>query len=1313
MSERSVSVTIGAVLQSSFRTSFREAEREVRSLANSLNQIGARRSNAGLLATRDTAQRLGGTLRALRTEVQATNRALAALDQRAGRVGAAIGSASAPIRSFGTTIGAAHRQITTTNTALDAQVTAINAAAQASRMASAALNQQIAAQQRLHSVMSRPLPTQNARTPVGGGAGMGAGGAGSGGHGGTIAGGAMGAAAGHAARHALFGAAAGAAIGGHALGKVYENAAEYQHQIIMRKQQAWSNEEIEQGKRESKRVARALRMFSETENMEVLGDLGFAMGDRHHAVDALEAVQRSSGLLKQARPEMDTTRNAFGAIKALEMLGHAGDKKTIDDYMEKMTAATIASGGKVTGADFQQFAKYAKGAGSFYSQDFLTTIAPSLMQELGASTAGNGLAMVRNALVGGRMTRAAANTLNEFGLMDPSKTDADMVGESGGIRGHGWIKNLSKRPGRYTGVTVGRGAIKNADLLQSDPYAWVQKELKPRLDAAGVTDPKQIGQVLAQMFSNSSAERAVSVMLLQANRLEKDRKQIEETRKTTSYEMVLNDPLLAATRLGKAFTDMTKGIGAPITAPIAHAMDGIGAAMYKIGEASPETISGFVKLSGVLVGLPALAWASQKAFVALGGGLRSVVGLARSPAFIGFAAAGYLVYKNWDWVKGFASEALPGLMTGFQRIGSIFDGIVSGAEGLLRVFGLIPPETDNVGKAFKEGETQGKKLGDLLGVALPAAAAIWTGNAALGIVTSMTNIGRAIIGLDAIAKGSVLWKLLSIASGGGGVAAGAVAGAILDKGMTDAMKPKEGDEKLFGSGPEAEREKRRKALQDLWNKPAPGNAIVVPQSYEGGGMGGLIHKSAFSGGATAQEQNSSESRFSEAVRRGTYSALVDFAGGRSAGRGMGGGGAGGMFQNASFSGSGGFGLGAGSVGGGSGGGYDAGGGSGGSIAGAGAPNEQFTGSNADVLKQAAASLGVPAKDLATVISYETGGKFSPSIRGGKGGNYQGLIQFGPAERAKYGVTGNETFGEQMPKVVQFLKDRGLKPGMGLNQLYATINGGNPYVSQNASDGNGTIASHVEKMQRTHGARAEAFLNSGSSLATPNGGGIGGGKGAAAADVAMQMEGLDEDRDTGKIRAFIGRDPRGAANAWCADFVNASLKAVGETGTGSGVATSFLKWGKAVNADIAQKGDVAVEARGRGAGQTGGHVGILTGNKRVNQKTGELELETISGNHSNKVKRDWDPASKLTLRRSNADAALAEAAKAQTRKAAIAGSGPKGSPGAGHKIEINAPITINPHPHQNPNDIGRAAANHVNKQTDEGVALRGSTMDWSA
>lgn len=133
----------------------------------------------------------------------------------------------------------------------------------------------------------------------------------------------------------------------------------------------------------------------------------------------------------------------------------------------------------------------------------------------------------------------------------------------------------------------------------------------------------------------------------------------------------------------------------------------------------------------------------------------------------------------------------------------------------------------------------------------------------------------------------------------------------------------------------------------------------------------------------------------------------------------------------------------------------------------------------DAIKTVAQRLGIKASDLATVISYETGGTFSPGIRGGAGGRHIGLIQFGGAEQKQYGAHQRQTFGEQMEAVERYLKDRGLKPGMGLLDLYSTINAGRPglYNASDAGNGGapGSVRDKVEQQMGAHKQKAAALL----------------------------------------------------------------------------------------------------------------------------------------------------------------------------------------------------------------------------------------------
>lgn len=141
------------------------------------------------------------------------------------------------------------------------------------------------------------------------------------------------------------------------------------------------------------------------------------------------------------------------------------------------------------------------------------------------------------------------------------------------------------------------------------------------------------------------------------------------------------------------------------------------------------------------------------------------------------------------------------------------------------------------------------------------------------------------------------------------------------------------------------------------------------------------------------------------------------------------------------------------------------------------PGESARVNYTNVATSVAAQFGLSPVDVAAVMSYETGGTFSPTIMGGKGGNYMGLIQFGREERAKYGITKSSTPEQWTRAITGFLKDRGFKKGMGVLDLYSTINAGTP-GRYNASDGNGTVRSHVDTLLSKHRGNAKRWLKTG-------------------------------------------------------------------------------------------------------------------------------------------------------------------------------------------------------------------------------------------
>jgi hypothetical protein len=132
----------------------------------------------------------------------------------------------------------------------------------------------------------------------------------------------------------------------------------------------------------------------------------------------------------------------------------------------------------------------------------------------------------------------------------------------------------------------------------------------------------------------------------------------------------------------------------------------------------------------------------------------------------------------------------------------------------------------------------------------------------------------------------------------------------------------------------------------------------------------------------------------------------------------------------------------------------------------------------------AQSLGMDPIDLATIISYETGGTFDPAQPGPttQWGRHRGLIQFGEPQAREYGVNWSDPLGSQLGPdgaVARYFKDRGWRPGMSILDAYSIVNAGAPgrYGASDANNGGapGTVADKVSGQFGPHREKAAALL----------------------------------------------------------------------------------------------------------------------------------------------------------------------------------------------------------------------------------------------
>lgn len=97
----------------------------------------------------------------------------------------------------------------------------------------------------------------------------------------------------------------------------------------------------------------------------------------------------------------------------------------------------------------------------------------------------------------------------------------------------------------------------------------------------------------------------------------------------------------------------------------------------------------------------------------------------------------------------------------------------------------------------------------------------------------------------------------------------------------------------------------------------------------------------------------------------------------------------------------------------------------------------------------ASRLGVNAQDLLKVMNFESG--LNPAARNRQSGA-TGLIQFMPETARELGTTtralGRMTREEQLPFIERYLREHGVRPGMGLEQLYMSVLSGSANRSGN-------------------------------------------------------------------------------------------------------------------------------------------------------------------------------------------------------------------------------------------------------------------------
>lgn len=256
-----------------------------------------------------------------------------------------------------------------------------------------------------------------------------------------------------------------------ALDAMIDPAKEYTSQIVRMNMAGLEHETIANNIGAAWETAGKVMTTTATDNLRTLSELYGVItekgGSMQEARELLPRFQEMKMVLMASSEhpieDVKVEGLAYDAVKAAEMVGKTGKEDIIHmaDMMEKVM---IASGGKITPTDYQNFFKYARAAKMTLSEEELFTVVPELMIEMksrGGGSGGSGgpgtmYASLFSTLVQGTMSKATSGNLRELGLLSGPELQTTTTG------------------------TVTQGTDWRA-LVGSDPRKWIMEKLIPAI----------------------------------------------------------------------------------------------------------------------------------------------------------------------------------------------------------------------------------------------------------------------------------------------------------------------------------------------------------------------------------------------------------------------------------------------------------------------------------------------------------------------------------------------------------------------------------------------------------------------------------------------------------------------------------------------------------------------------------------------------------------------------------------------------------------------------------------------------------------
>ncbi len=245
---------------------------------------------------------------------------------------------------------------------------------------------------------------------------------------------------------------------------------------------------------------------STAENLTLVRDAMTVFADLPHAklvAPTLAKMKFANEALYGGEDAAANEQRLMNMLKVIELRGGLASEsrfKAEADFTQKVSTAT---GGRVGSEQWLELIQTGGVAAKQMRSDAFYYQLEPLVQEMGGHAVGTGLMSAYSNLYQGKTTVKAAKELQRLGLIDPKKVVYNKIG---------MLKEFKA------------GALQGGELFKQSPLEWLEQVLLPALAKKGITQPDQIKDVIATIFSNRTASNLFTTLFMQRAQIHKSAK---------------------------------------------------------------------------------------------------------------------------------------------------------------------------------------------------------------------------------------------------------------------------------------------------------------------------------------------------------------------------------------------------------------------------------------------------------------------------------------------------------------------------------------------------------------------------------------------------------------------------------------------------------------------------------------------------------------------------------------------------------------------------------------------------------------------